>query len=54
MKKEEIYELRDLFHQILNDYKNDVSTECRAMKIYDSVEKGVEICNRSINKMKPL
>lgn len=60
MKKEDIYEIRMLFAKILNDYQNDTgknpdgSPICRATRIGNSVEKGIEICNNYINKMQPL
>lgn len=60
MKKIDIYEIRTLFAAILSDYRNDVgkhpdgSPICRATKIQNSVQKGLKICNKYINKMKPL
>ncbi|KKN59953.1 hypothetical protein LCGC14_0537030 [marine sediment metagenome] len=60
MKKEDIYEIRKLFQKIAHDYTNDVGKQadgsaiCRATLIEDSIERGVEICNNSINKMEPL
>jgi hypothetical protein len=60
MKKIDIYKIRTLFEKILNDYTNDVakysdgSPHCRATKIHESVQKGIEICESYINKMEPL
>ena len=53
MKKEDVYKLRSLFEKIEGDFANDRSDD-RATKIFDSVKKGVELCNTYINKMKPL
>ena len=59
MKKSDIFKIRTLFQNILNDYRNDVgknedgSPICRATRIENSVDKGVEICNSYINKTKP-
>lgn len=57
MKKSEIYELRSLFQQILNDFRNDFprgEIMGRSELISQSVEKGVDICNASLYRKKIL
>lgn len=54
MKKKDIIEIRHLFQEILTDFKSDTGNSVynRAERINNSVEKGIVICNKYINKVK--
>ena len=59
MKKADIYEIRHLLEKIRNDFNNDAprgNGNCgnRGELINESVESGVDICNKYLSKMKPM
>ena len=51
--------IRQLFEKILSDFRNDTgkckdgSPICRATRIQESVQKGIDICNKYLDKMQP-
>lgn len=60
MKKRDMYKVKHLFNKILTDFRNDghwarnEEAPCRAILIRDSVEKGIEICDKYVMKLEPL
>lgn len=59
MKKADMAIIRQLFEKILSDFRNDTgkckdgSPICRATRIQESVQKGIDICNKYLDKMQP-
>ena len=56
MTKKDMYQIKDLLVRIDNDFKNDWPRnpkKNRAELIAESVNKGIELCDKYLTKMKP-
>jgi len=54
MTKVEIYELRSILHELHYIKIADTDPTATADRFEKKYEEGIKICNRAINKMKPL
>jgi len=54
MTKEEIYKLRDILHEMKYVKEADTDRTATHERFLKAYKEGVVICNKSINRMKPL
>ena len=54
MKKKEIYELRSILQELLYIKQADTDEQATHDKFVNLQKRGIQICTRSINIMKPL
>ena len=54
MTKAEIYEVRTIIEAMFHNRNADTQKSATFDKFIELYERGVEICNKSINKMKPM
>ena len=54
MKKADVYKLRDILHEMKYIKQADTDKTATHDRFCKAYEKGMEICNKEINKRKPL